>query len=51
MASLPAAIIVTFGEMIGNRRQAAMLYAVLGTLMVGFLLLCVVPRTDRHADA
>ena len=44
MASLPASIIVTFGEMIGNRRQAWVLYAVLGTLMVLFLLLCVVPE-------
>jgi K+-transporting ATPase ATPase A chain len=44
MASLPAAIIVTFGEMIGNRRQAWVLYGVLGTLMVLFLLLCVVPE-------
>jgi K+-transporting ATPase A subunit len=26
MASLPASIIVTFGEMIGNRRQAWVLY-------------------------
>jgi potassium-transporting ATPase potassium-binding subunit len=44
MASLPASIIVTFGEMIGNRRQAWVLYGVLGTLMVLFLLLCVVPE-------
>jgi K+-transporting ATPase ATPase A chain len=44
MASLPAAIIVTFGEMIGNRRQAIVLYAALGTLLIGFLLLCVVPE-------
>ena len=51
MASLPASIIVTFGEMIGNRRQATVLYAVLGTLLIGFLLLCVVPGTDRHASA
>jgi K+-transporting ATPase A subunit len=34
MASLPASIIVTFGEMIGNRRQAWVLYGVLGTLLV-----------------
>jgi potassium-transporting ATPase potassium-binding subunit len=44
MASLPASIIVTFGEMIGNRRQAWVLYGVLGTLLVLFLLLCVVPE-------
>lgn len=42
MALLPASIIVTFGEMIGNRRQAWVLYGVMGTLMVLFLLLCVV---------
>jgi potassium-transporting ATPase potassium-binding subunit len=44
MASLPASIIITFGEMIGNRRQAWVLYGVLGTLYVGFLLLCVLPE-------
>jgi potassium-transporting ATPase potassium-binding subunit len=44
MASLPASIIVSFGEMIGNRRQAWVLYGVLGTLLVLFLLLCVVPE-------
>jgi len=44
MASLPASIIVAFGEMIGNRRQAWVLYGVLGTLLVLFLLLCVVPE-------
>jgi potassium-transporting ATPase potassium-binding subunit len=44
MASLPASIIVIFGEMIGNRRQAWVLYGVLGTLLVLFLLLCVVPE-------
>ncbi len=62
MASLPASIIITFGEMIGNRRQAWVLYGVLGTLMVLFLLLCVVPEQhgtpmlanagiDMHATA
>jgi K+-transporting ATPase ATPase A chain len=44
MASLPASIVVTFGEMIGNRRQAWVLYGVLGTLLVLFLMLCVVPE-------
>jgi potassium-transporting ATPase potassium-binding subunit len=44
MASLPASIIITFGEMIGNRRQAWVLYGVLGTLYVAFVLLCVVPE-------
>ena len=42
MAVLPAAIVVTFGEMIGNRRQAWVLYGVMGSLVVLFLLLCVV---------
>ena len=44
MALLPAAIVVTFGEMIGNRRQAAILYGVMGTLVILFLLICVVPE-------
>jgi K+-transporting ATPase ATPase A chain len=44
MALLPAAIVVTFGEMIGNRRQGWVLYGVMGTLVVLFLLLCVVPE-------
>jgi len=54
MALLPAAIIVTFGEMIGNPRQAWVLYGVMGTLVVLFLLLCVIPEQNgtpmlRHA--
>jgi len=44
MALLPAAIIVTFGEMIGNRRQAWVLYGVMSALVVLFLLLCVMPE-------
>ena len=44
MALLPASIVVTFGEMIGNRRQAWVLYGVMGVLTVLFLLLCVVPE-------
>jgi len=44
MALLPAAIIVTFGEMIGNRRQGWVLYGVMSALVVLFLLLCVVPE-------
>jgi K+-transporting ATPase ATPase A chain len=44
MALLPAAIVVTFGEMIGNRRQGWVLYGVMGSLMVLFLLLCVLPE-------
>ncbi|WOJ90579.1 potassium-transporting ATPase subunit KdpA [Methylocapsa polymorpha] len=54
MAVLPAAIVVTFGEMIGNRRQAWVLYGVMGSLVVLFLLLCVIPEQRstpilRHA--
>jgi K+-transporting ATPase ATPase A chain len=44
MALLPAAIVVTFGEMIGNRRQGWVLYGVMGSLVVLFLLLCVLPE-------
>jgi potassium-transporting ATPase potassium-binding subunit len=44
MALLPASIVVTFGEMIGNRRQAGVLYGVMGALMVLFLLFCVIPE-------
>jgi K+-transporting ATPase ATPase A chain len=44
MALLPASIVVTFGEMIGNRRQAWVLYGVMGLLMVLFLLLCILPE-------
>jgi potassium-transporting ATPase potassium-binding subunit len=46
MASLPASIIVTWGEMIGNRRQAFVLYGVLWTLFLLFLALCVV--SEQH---
>ncbi len=46
MALLPASIVVTFGEMIGNRRQAWVLYAVMGALMVLLLALCVIPEQD-----
>jgi len=44
MALLPASIVVTFGEMIGNRRQGWVLYGVMATLVVLFLLLCVIPE-------
>jgi K+-transporting ATPase ATPase A chain len=44
MALLPAAIVVTFGEVIANRRQAWVLYGVMGALMVPFLVLCIVPE-------
>ena len=42
MALLPAAIVVTFGEMIGNRRQARILYSVMAALLVIFLVPCVI---------
>jgi len=44
MALLPASIVVTFGEMIGNRRQAWVLYGVMSVLVVLFLVLCVMPE-------
>ncbi len=44
MVVLPASIVVYFGEMIGNRRQGWVLYGVMGSLMVLFLLLCVLPE-------
>src|SRR5208337_3493200 len=47
MALLPASIVVTFGEMIGNRRQAWVLYGVMGVLAVLFLLLCGIPEQNR----
>jgi K+-transporting ATPase ATPase A chain len=37
MMVLPAAIVICFGEMIGNRRQAWVLYAVMATLLLLFL--------------
>jgi potassium-transporting ATPase potassium-binding subunit len=44
MALLPASIVVTFGEMIGNRRQGWVLYGVMASLMVMFLLICILPE-------
>jgi len=35
---------VTFGEMIGNRRQAWVLYGVMATLVLLFLIVCIVPE-------
>ena len=37
MMILPASIVLCFGEMIGNRRQGWVLYAVMGTLLLIFL--------------
>ncbi|MGD0103926.1 MAG: potassium-transporting ATPase subunit KdpA [Rhodopila sp.] len=42
MALLPAAIVVCFGEMIGNRRQAWVLYGVMGCMLLLFLPITVV---------
>ncbi|MFJ2362736.1 potassium-transporting ATPase subunit KdpA [Pseudomonas sp. NPDC087697] len=44
MASLPAALVVMFGCMIKNHRQSAVIYGVMGLMLVGFLILCVVPE-------
>ena len=46
MALLPASIVVTFGEMIGNRRQAWVLYGVMAALLVLLLPLCVLPEQN-----
>ena len=42
MALLPAAIVVCFGEMIGNRRQAWILYGVMGCMLLLFVPIAVV---------
>ncbi|HEY8163250.1 MAG TPA: potassium-transporting ATPase subunit KdpA [Methylocystis sp.] len=42
MMVLPAAIVICFGEMIGNRRQAWVLYAVMATLLLLFLPVTIV---------
>jgi len=44
MALLPAAIVVTFGEMVGNRRQGWVLYGVMSALLLMFLAFCVIPE-------
>ncbi|MBV8248387.1 MAG: potassium-transporting ATPase subunit KdpA [Comamonas sp.] len=44
MASLPAALVVMFGSMIGNRRQSWVIYGVMGALLLAFLALAVVPE-------
>jgi K+-transporting ATPase ATPase A chain len=44
MALLPASIVVTFGEMIGNRRQAWVLYGVMGALLILFMPLALLPE-------
>jgi potassium-transporting ATPase potassium-binding subunit len=37
MALLPSALVITFGEMIGNRRQAWVLYGVMAAMVVMFV--------------
>ena len=41
MIILPAAIVICFGEMIGNRRQAWVLYGVMGGMLLLFLPLTI----------
>jgi len=42
MMSLPAAIVISFGEMIGNRRQAWILYGLMAAMLLTLLPLTVV---------
>ena len=49
MIVLPAAIVVCFGEMIGNRRQGWVLYAVMGTMLLLFLQ--VAPAYEQAGTA
>ncbi len=44
MMSLPAAIVIAFGEMISNRRQAWVLYAVMSAMLLAMLPLAVIPE-------
>ena len=44
MIILPSSIVICFGEMIGNRRQAWVLYGVMGALLTIFLPFAVVPE-------
>ena len=44
MIVLPSAIVICFGEMIGNRRQARVLYGVMAALLLLFLPLVVLPE-------
>ena len=44
MIVLPSSIVLCFGEMIGNRRQAWVLYGVMGALLLMVLPLVVVPE-------
>ena len=44
MIVLPSAIVICFGEMIGSRRQAWLLYGVMGAMVLMFLPVVVVPE-------
>ncbi len=44
MMSLPSALVICFGEMIGRRRQAWVLYGLMATMVLVFLPLAVVPE-------
>ena len=44
MMSLPAAIVICFGEMIGSRRQAYVLYGIMAVMLLALLPLAVVPE-------
>ena len=46
MALLPSALVVCFGHMIGNRRQAWILYGVMGALLL--LILPVTVLSEQH---
>ncbi|MGO8917528.1 MAG: potassium-transporting ATPase subunit KdpA [Stellaceae bacterium] len=44
MMSLPSALVVCFGAMIGARRQAWILYGVMGAMLLMFLPLAILPE-------
>jgi len=44
MIVLPSSIVLCFGEMIGNRRQGWVLYAVMGAMVILFLPIAVLPE-------
>ena len=44
MIILPSSIVLCFGEMIGNRRQAWVLYGVMSVMLIIFLPIVVVPE-------
>jgi K+-transporting ATPase ATPase A chain len=44
MMSLPAAIVICFGEMISNRRQAWVLYGIMGAMLLALLPLAIIPE-------